>query len=521
MVQGRKEADGSEELDAQPNGLRVRFVNPKNFRAYIYDPDRQMNRGFAERLAGISETDLGTFRLDGQLFESVKFTLLTEPDEDLRKGRPTAIIRADFEIGGLIGGEFSRIEDGQISSWFNDSPEPSWLEEFASRFDEDASVNTDVRSPWVARFYSQSTEQFTGLAILQILDKDVGPGFISLSLVSPLRYSKQWLRKHNFYHQRKEEGWEVDFNDVDSWRFTGKVGFDVFDEQSFKQALEYYEHCFSRVLGEIYKSEGLPVPDLEINLEAPLILSRDETVTFDDIGGQRNAVLDLQAVAQSEKGQKRVSPTQSPILLYGESGNGKTSLAMALATELEIQPVIKEPSDIALGAEPDEIIRFFESAYLEARARAVRTNSKSMLLLEQVASILGDNKRVHESFKALLERWKIEGEVLVVATASTGTFTAGVLNMFEAIPVLSPDTVEKKEEILRKQARKLGKALGRDVFGDVEFDRVARILRGPFSGRDVAKLLSAIYRRNRLDSESSGASMTITTEYVIGLMLVP
>ncbi len=515
---------------AEPQGgIRLDRVDPPEmFRYYILDPERIPKTTLAERMAGISETPLGEFNLDGGLFSSVRFSLIVEADDDKQQKRPTAIIRADLKLGDHPSSLHRLHEDGAKGEGYADvffsefgvnlNPNPPYLLGEEISFTQ-WSRNTARMSP---PFKPRMNLNRTPLTLLQVWDKDMGFGFISISLVSWGRYRGEWMKNYDSFSKNRENQWETDENDVDRWKFSERVGIDVSDAERFKRSLEFFIGSFYSAMQAIYKLEGINAPDLPLRLEVPPInLREDETVTFDDIGGQEGAVSYLRGVTQDEKRQKQVSQLQQPILLYGQPGNGKTSLAKAFASELGIDPVTKEPSDLPAQSRGDDIIRFLESAYLEAKSKAARSGSKSILFLEQLDSILGNDTRVHDSFIGLMERWQREREVILIATSNLVAFHPAILSRFDDIHVPAPD-VFGKEDILRKQAAKIGKIVGRDVFGEVDFSLIAKEV-SDFSGRDMVKLLSIVYRQHRLVAQSFRSQTPISTEFILDLIpkLVP
>lgn len=493
-----------ESAEVPRQGLRLTFTDPEVLQAYILSPERQTTSSLAERMSGIRERVLGEFPLDGQdgLFESVKLTLIVEPDRDIRGGRPTAIIRADLQLGS----KESNLSRFQAAKAGNDNADSSLLRNVSDIFGNlqpdshgIALIEMDGNTAFIHESpLDRETIGQIPAGILQIWENDAGVGTVSLSLFSFMRFNEHYRKRIEAYGVKADAGWEVDFDEVGRWRFDEPVGIDVRNPERFKEALAFYEEAFVKAMTALYQSEGIMVPNLDMQVESPLIFIDQEGVTYSDIGAQGEAVQYLQEFAGLERNDQRIPGMKRAVLLEGPPGNGKSSLVEAFASDLGA-PLIKKTSPDLLQIAGGDIVKFLESAYLEAQAAARRTNGKAVLVFEQLDALLGSNSVVHDFFLTVMDKWTQDAGVVLMATSNyPDRLHPAIVDRFADISVLPPN--EKGiREILEIHAGKITKSLGQDVFTDVDFDQVAKRLatRKDLSGRAIPQFLSGVYLLSR------------------------
>lgn len=519
------------EKETTQEGVRINFSNPEVLRAYILDLQNSGRPStLAEIMSGIREIPLGGFTLDGQLFKSANFSLVVEPDPNPRTqvGRPTVIIRADIKLGD----KYSKLKDwqfGRIGETLSGSKkEPEESEYFLHTFPfekGEKDMEFIEYSKNTARIHRQNLDKESWpkspLVVLQIWDKDTRvDDIISISVFSNGRYSEDWSDRHSENSAKEKEGWEVDSDDVDRWKFNNRVGIDVYDAEVFKDAITFYEAAFSEIMRSLYKAEGVDMPNLLHKIELPMAFEGKKEIIFKDIGGQEEAIQRLRSrVSLMKSIHTKIHGANTPFLLYGLPGNGKTSLVEATASELGAPLIVKTTQDLPSTANDSDFINLLEAGFLEAKAAAKLGGGKSVYCIEQIEALIGDNLRLQDRVLNLMNHWADDpdGNVLVIATSNfPQKLHLGIISRFEAISVEHPNE-EGRLEILEIHKHKINASLGRDIFTNVDFNRIVRRLDG-FSGRDIEKFLKTAYFLARLESREKGQEISIDTEFVLNLV---
>lgn len=513
--------DQTEVASQTPEGVRVTFVSPELLRAYILDPQTSQRAStLAERMSGIREIRLGEFPLDGKFFQSTYFTLVIEPDKDPRGQKPTAIIRADLKLGPMHSEltvlQADRASNPDMRKSDDDSlPLENVFENIPFQETPDMSLTEWSRN---LRFISRPIEREvfyrTPLALLQLWDKDVGVGLISLSLVNWGRFSMDWRERFSDLERKTLEGWEVDSDEADRWQFRQPVGVEVHDLGAFRESLTFYGRAFNRILQALYQSEGLATPNLNLVIEPPLIFREEDIVRFEDIGGQADAVQFLRAQAHLAKSGIRVEP----VILVGPPGFGKSSLTQAFATELGVPMIKKTSNDLPPEVTEEGVKRLLRAGYLEAQAAAKRIGGRAVYCLENLEFILlGSNGRLHDFMINEMDRWVSDEVVLMITTNDPNRIHGGIMDRGRVILVAQPDR-QGMREIVQIHTAKIAKILGRDIFSGLDLDRVAARLRDRgISGRGTKKLLNDVYSISRQQGQA------ITTDLFLSLLdsLIP
>ena len=513
------------EPEPSSEGIHLRFTNPELLRAFILDPEGPQPLTLAERMAGISEVHLGEFFLDGKLFRRAIFTLVVEPDSDTRGKHPTAVIRADIELGG----EKSKLfvyQAGKLIKRIGSSETP--LVNIATVYQQLSEERGERPSTFYPR--TQNTALFfddgssnkglekAPLASLQVWDPDLGLNFVQVSLFSMGRKTGDIYIREGVYDADKEGQFEVDPDDRDRWKFYGPVGVDVHDEEQFIRAITFYEGAFASMVEAIYQAEEMELPNIAIEIEPPLIFKGQQATTFDDIGGLDSQKQFLKALAMEEKNGGQIGSESRAILFYGASGMGKTSLIEAFAAEMHVPLVRKTSLDLPQGdLSEDDMLNFFESAYLEAKSMAVRTGRKAVLAIEEIQAFLG-SARIKDFVRNKLEEWREDRDVVIMATSThPDAIEAGIMDRFVALEV-SPPRKRAVKEILGIHIRKLSTSIGNPLFfAEVNLEKVAdRIDHLGWSGHDIVKFLSGAHSLYKLQQQEGVVKSD--TDFLLGLL---
>lgn len=531
MIEDGGPKPGSKEATPKtPEGVRLTFVNPSALRAYILDPEIFGSAGstLAERISGIREIRLGEYPLgDGdQLLQSMRLTLVIEPDRDPRGDRPTAIIRADLQLGRAAS-SITNFQEAKKSQ--RDTED--LLGKIRGEFDilpGKGDIQFLGYSANTARIYPHPLEKDTypqtPLALLQVWDKDVGAGYISISLLAAQKYDKNWRDRTDIYRKHTKDGWEVDCDEVDRWQFNQRVGINVYaPADDFYRSLNFFEQALPLIIRALYQVEGIEIPNLTLELESPSTSKQREGVTFTDIGGQKEAVDFMRALVDMEKSPVRL-PKKSLVLLAGPPGNGKTSLAQATANELGAKLLVVTTRSLPSQAKEDDFMDLIEAGYFEAKAAAKRGSGKAVYCIEGLETMLGEDPKFHDHFLNTMDDWATDSNsgVLVIATSNfPNQLHTGIISRSQRVDVSRP-TREGLAEILEIKARELKSQAGRqDLFGNVDFRQIAQQIdqmTKDFSGRDVETLLFNAYSRRRFQARSGSAWQPIDSKLLVSLI---
>lgn len=516
----------AEETDRKTEGIALRFPNSEALRAFILSPEKPGKTTLAERIAGIREIPLGEFDLDGQLFRSARFTLIVEPDRDQRGGRPTAIIRADLELEN---------KSSKIGTFQTAKSQKADEEEVLEK-DVAGSIQDTINAPlkflslelepdsavaWSSnaiRFGKLWRDKTAPLALLQIWDPDNGAGSISISLLSYMRYSLDWMERDKEKGIKKLNGLESEEDEADRWQFKNQVGIDVYDETTFGKSLAFFQSAFTTLINTIYQVENQPMPHLTLEIEPPLVFKDEEQITFAEIGGQKMAVLFLKGLADFEKRGRR--PIDQALLLAGPAGNGKTKMTKALAGELGAPMVVKTTNDLPPEFTDADVINLLEAGFWEAKAAAKRGGGKAIYCLEQIEAFLGqldEHGRLHDFLMNAIDQWvQDEAVILVLTSNNPEQLHEGIPSRCQKVDVPRLGR-EGLIETLQIWADKLVELTGhKDVFGDVDWGEIAfhTML---FSGRDIKHFLSKAFYLREIQSRLSGRWQPIDTDFLVAV----
>lgn len=512
------------ELPVPQEGVQIRFVNPELLRKYILEPNKPGKISFAERQAHVREIPLAKFRLDGALFESVDFSLLIEPQNPATGNRaPTAIIRADLTLGSDPSNlaMFQAAKANNASLPDQDQQENDYLRR-VTETETFSGVDFVPWSPNTARVYArqagESNWESDPMVLLQVWEKDAGPGSVAIALLTRGRYEISWRANYNAHRNLADKGWETPVDSSDDWNFLHPVGIPTHDPARFQRDIAFYEKAFAETIAALYKAEGRPVPHAEFEIEPPSILKDDNRVTFSDICGQAEAVEFLQAFANSEK-LGRVLPRRPLVLLAGPPGNGKTSIVQAMANELEAPLLVATTRSLPPEAEDSHFTNLLEGGYMQAKAAARMKKGRAVYYIEAVEAMIGNNLRLQDRFLNMMEAWATDpdNDVLVIGTTNfPERLHPGITSRFRKFDILPP----KRQDIvtiITILAGKLGKQIGRNgVLGDADLITVAtRLEAAGFSGRDVLNFLTSTYHIRRQESQEAGHWLPMDTKFLL------
>lgn len=496
------------ESKAPREGLQINFTRPELLRAYVLDHARIPPQNYAEQVSGIRVAPLGEFPLDGQLFESMSISAVIERPIRSLKDHPSVILRTDIRLGTVDSEIKKKQRDGttdpendeltrRIGIAFNKQSDPQqqpldfveWMRNIAI-----------VHHP-----LTRETAEIEPLMILQLCDSDVGPGSISISLASFHRYSEAVMGQTQLFKTLP-----------DSWVFLNQVGVFASDEVQFLKALELYEEAFPRILRAVYEVEGRKVPNLNYEVIPPMLLKDSGPVTFAEIGGQRKAIEQLHALAILEQVNIQIEGMRRMVLLAGPPGTGKSSLVGAFANDTDMPLVKKTSLDIPPKADSEAIERLFDSGYYQAKSAAKLRGGKAVFCIEGLEVFLGGDGMLHDLLLNKMDVWNSDPEVLFIATTNfPEQLHPGITSRFTVIPIPLPDR-NGRLEILQIKAVKMAKTLGFDIFGQVDFDKIAIAL-DKCSGRDLTNFLAVAYALRRAESQRAGRQLPIDTDYLLSL----
>lgn len=455
--------------------------------------------------------------------------MVIEPDRDARGDRPTSIIRADLELRD----ESSEVATFQLVKSQRAGEEEVEKKEVASLIREaintplkllpiepepDSAVDWSFNVVRYGKLWRDNEDNSTPLAILQLWDPDIRTSLVAISLMSYRRFYRDWIDRDREKEIKKLEGWEVYEHEADRWQFKNPVGINTYDEQTFGESLAFYQRAFATLINAIYQVEGQKVPNLTLEIEPPLVFRDEEKVTFDEIGGQKAAVMFLKSLADAEKrGQRLIGQA---LLLSGPAGNGKTKMIKALASELGAPMVVKTTNDLPPKFADADVINILEAGFWEAKAAARRGGGKAVYCLEQIEVFLGqqdEHGRLHDFLMNAIDQWIQDEEVVLVLTSNNPErLHEGIPSRCQRVdvPLLGREGVI---ETLQIWADKLATLTGRrDVFGDADWDEIAfRIMRS--SGRDLKHFLSKAYYLREVQSRITGHWLPIDTEFLVAV----
>jgi len=278
--------------------------------------------------------------------------------------------------------------------------------------------------------------------------------------------------------------------------------------------------ALQRRLEDVFAKLGEKFGDLTGRLETQI----KPTVTFDDIGGVREAKAALRGFAVSLTSpelysQWGITPPKG-LLLYGPPGTGKAKLANALATasgaifyHLKLMNLTSK-----FGANTGELLQEILRIAMAEEGKAVFfLDEAEALSLEHLLPPPQAREASARLVAALCEKLDAvdaSARLLVVA-ATTRTdaldpalVAPGRLDHLIEIPLPDPDEQREILELIRVRTERNA---GRKVFGMVDYHKVLPVM-GGMSGADISVIVTRALEAKVHASAEGHAASPVTTE---------
>ena len=278
--------------------------------------------------------------------------------------------------------------------------------------------------------------------------------------------------------------------------------------------------ALQRRLEDVFAKLGEKFGDLTGRLETQI----KPTVTFDDIGGVREAKAALRGFAVSLTrpelyGQWGITSPKG-LLLYGPPGTGKAKLATALATasgaifyHLKLMNLTSK-----FGANTGELLQEILRIAMAEEGKAVFfLDEAEALSLEHLLPPPQAREASARLVAALCEKLDAvdaSARLLVVA-ATTRTdaldpalVAPGRLDHLIEIPLPDPDDQREILELIRARTERNA---GRKVFGTIDYHKVLPVM-GGMSGADISVIVTRALEAKVHASAEGHAASPVTTE---------
>ncbi|MDQ6692084.1 MAG: ATP-binding protein [Candidatus Dormibacteraeota bacterium] len=316
----------------------------------------------------------------------------------------------------------------------------------------------------------------------------------------------------------------------------GTPAHEVANEAAVKDELELFSRILVNVVEGIYKAAGKDVPDLDLVLqptglgvEAALsalrkikqgaadVASRggarssapgrvyqppadddsDDSVTFDDVGGQEEAKTQLRSIVQSIKDPDAyrrwgVKPPRG-LLLFGPPGTGKTLLARCLARESGAKFIHVRATDVVskwYGEAEKKLQEAFDWA---------RRDTPAVLFFDEIDALGRSREDAHEATHRLVSTFLenmdglegIDGVVILAATNRPDAVDEALTRpgRFDRLVEVGLPDRDGRRAIFKVHLRRSDKRAGRPVFEPMDeagWDRLLDASEG-FSGAEIAE----------------------------------
>ena len=279
--------------------------------------------------------------------------------------------------------------------------------------------------------------------------------------------------------------------------------------------------ALQRRLEDVFAKLGEKFGDLTGRLETQI----KPTVTFDDIGGVREAKAALRGFAVSLTSpelysQWGITPPKG-LLLYGPPGTGKAKLANALATasgaifyHLKLMNLTSK-----FGANTGELLQ-------EILRIAMAEEGKAVFFLDEAEALSLEHllpppqareasARLVAALCEKLDAMQTAARVLVVAsTTRTDALDPALVapgRLDRLIEIALPQADDQREILELVRARTEGKA-GRSLFEKIDYDKILPVM-GGMSGADISVIVRrALETKVRRAAEHKDTSPVSTVD---------
>ena len=225
----------------------------------------------------------------------------------------------------------------------------------------------------------------------------------------------------------------------------------------------------------------------------------DEAVGFADVGGQEEAVIQLQSVCQAirEPGSYKRWGVRPPrgVLLYGPPGTGKTLLARALAKESGARFIHVRATDV-VSKWYGEAERRLQDAFDWARREA-----PAVIFFDEIDALGRSRGDAHEATHRLVSTFLenmdglegVEGVVVLAATNRPEAVDEALTRpgRFDRLVEVGLPGPEGRRQIYKVHLAKSETRAGRPVFEPIDEAGWQRLLDGSegLSGADIAEAI--------------------------------
>src|SRR5213594_972942 len=279
------------------------------------------------------------------------------------------------------------------------------------------------------------------------------------------------------------------------------------------------EWALQRRLEDVFAKLGEKFGDLTGRVETKM----RSTVTFDDVGGLRQAKTGLKgfALALSNPDLYRQWGIDPPkgVLLYGPPGTGKTKLAQAVATassaifyHLKLMNLTSK-----FGANTGDLLQEILRIAMAEGPAVLFLDEAEALSLEHLLPPPQAREASARLVAALCEKLDAMSttERILVVASTTHTdaldplVAPGRLDHLVEIPL--PDAVAQREilELIRLRTEKTA---GRPLFEKIDYDKILPVM-GGMSGADMSVIVRrALEMKVRAAAERSGVSPVSTED---------
>ena len=279
------------------------------------------------------------------------------------------------------------------------------------------------------------------------------------------------------------------------------------------------EWALQRRLEDVFSKLGEKFGDLTGRVETKM----RSTVTFDDVGGLRQAKTGLKgfALALSNPDLYRSWGIDPPkgVLLYGPPGTGKSKLAQAVATassaifyHLKLMNLTSK-----FGANTGDLLQEILRIAMAEGPAVLFLDEAEALSLEHLLPPPQAREASARLVAALCEKLDAvdaSARLLVVA-ATTRTdaldpalVAPGRLDHLIEIPLPDPDEQREILELIRVRTERNA---GRKVFGMVDYHKVLPVM-GGMSGADISVIVTRALEAKVHASAEGHAASPVTTE---------